>query len=160
MQLATVTAAGRPRIRTVVLRAFSASDARAEIHSDMRAEKIEEIAQRGDVSLLAWDAAAQLQLRFEGSARVHHRDTLARKRWDTLSLHARNAYGLGNHPGSRIADPDGQTNLPPEAQFEQFAVVAIALNSVDVLLLQPEGRQKRAFGRFSSSTFVAEWIGP
>ena len=160
MQLATVTAAGRPRIRTVVLRAFSASDARAEIHSDMRAEKIEEIAQRGDVSLLAWDAAAQLQLRFEGSARLHHQDTLARERWDALSPNARKAYGLGTHPGMPIADPDEQATLPPEAQVERFAVIAIALISVDVLLLQPEGRQKRAFGRFSSSAFVAEWIGP
>ena len=68
MQLATVSADGRPRLRTVVLRGVELTAVPSlEVHSDARAEKVRDIAAgRDHVALLAWSSAEQLQLRFEG----------------------------------------------------------------------------------------------
>ncbi len=159
VQLATLSPDGRPGLRTVVLRGFERVPARAEMHTDVRADKARDITADARVSLLAWSAEDRLQLRFDGTARLHCRDDLARSRWKGLSANARTAYGLRSDPGSPIADPADQPHLPEEAQAEQFAVILVALDSVDVLRLGAEGGQTRARGRFTASGLAAEWIG-
>lgn len=159
IQLATVSPDGRPGLRTLVLRGFERAPACLETHSDARAGKVRDIAHASQVSLLAWSPAERLQLRFEGSARLHCGDAVAGARWDGLSLDARKAYGLRATPGSEIADPEDQPHLPPGEQFEQFTVILISLASVDVLRLEPEGGQTRALGRFTASGMTGTWIG-
>jgi len=159
IQLATLSPEGRPGLRTLVLRGFERSPASAEMHSDARAGKVRDIAHASQVTFLAWSSADRLQLRFEGSARLHRDDDAARARWDKLSPHARNAYGLRAQPGAPITDPGDQPHLLPEGQFQQFTVILVALASVDVLRLEPNGRQTRAYGRFTPSGMTAGWIG-
>ncbi len=159
VQLATVSPDGRPRLRTLVLRGFASAPACLEVHSDARAGKVRDIDRASQVSLLAWSPAERLQLRFEGAARLHRGDDVARARWDGLSPNARNAYGLRATPGSEIADPADQPHLPPHEQFQQFTVILISPASVDVLRLEPEGGQTRACGRFTASGMTGAWIG-
>ena len=159
VQLATVSPEGAPGLRTVVLRAFGRAPALAEMHTDARAAKARDIAHASQVSILAWSAADRLQLRFEGSARLHRDDDVARARWDTLSPNARGAYGLRALPGATIADPADRSPLPPAEQFRQFAVILVSLASVDVLRLGPAGEQRRAAGRFTATGLVASWVG-
>ncbi len=160
IQLATSSPEGHPGLRTLVLRAFTRLPPCAEMHSDARAGKARDIAHAEQVTFLAWSAADQLQLRFEGSARLHRDDDVARARWDRLSPNARNTYGLRHEPGLPIADPEEQARLLPEQQFRQFAVILVSLTSVDVLRLAPGGSQTRAHGRFTASGITASWIGP
>ena len=164
VQLATLSPDGAPGLRTVVLRGFERggferSPASAEMHTDARAAKARDVAGDGRVSLLAWSADDRLQLRFDGVARLHHNDDLARGRWNGLSANARKAYGLRSDPGSPIADPADQRHLPEAAQAGQFAVILVALDGVDVLRLEEDGGQTRARGRFAASGLTAEWIG-
>lgn len=160
IQLATLSPAGRPGLRTLVLRGFTRVPACAEMHSDARAAKVRDIAQAEAVTFLAWSAADQLQLRFDGSARVHRDDDIARARWDALSPNARNTYGLRSEPGSTIPDPGDRTHLTPDEQFRQFAVILVSLTDVDMLRLGDDGSQTRATGRFTASGLLAEWVGP
>ncbi len=160
VQLATLSPEGRPGLRTLVLRGFERSPARAEMHSDARAAKVRDIAHASQVTLLAWSSADQLQIRLEGDARLHRDDDVARVRWDGLSPNARNTYGLRAHPGTPVADPDDRTHLPADQQFLQFAVILVSLTGIDVLRLGPEGSQTRACGRFTASGIDARWSGP
>ena len=160
VQLATSSPGRHPGLRTLVLRGFERLPACAEMHSDARAGKVRDIAQASQVTLLSWSSADHLQLRFEGDARLHRDDEVARARWDRLSPKARNTYGLRAEPGSPIPDPEGQAHLPPEEQFLQFTVILVSLSSVDVLRLDPDGGQTRACGLFTSSGITARWIGP
>lgn len=159
VQLATMSPEAVPGLRTVVLRAFGRAPPLAEMHTDARAAKVRDIAHASQVSILAWSAADRLQLRFEGSARLHREDDVARARWDTLSPNARSAYGLRVLPGSAIADSADRSHLPPGEQFRQFAVILVSLTSVDVLRLGPKGEQRRAAGCFMTTGIVASWIG-
>ena len=160
LQLATVSPGGGPGLRTLVLRGFTRTPACAEMHTDARAGKARDIARCGEVALLAWSAALRLQLRFEGTARLHRADELARGRWDKLSPKARDAYGLRAEPGTPVADPGPQSHLAPEEQFQQFAVILVALARVDVLRLEPDGGQTRASGGFTPTGITADWVGP
>ena len=155
-QLATLSAEGRPGLRTVVLRRFDRTPPTLEFHSDRRAAKIREIAHASQVSLLAWSAADRLQLRFRGTATLHHADDLARTRWDDLSESARAPYGLRATPGQPVASPENLDHLPPDEQFQCFTVVRVALASADILRLGDAGRQTRAFTRFRQ----ASWLAP
>lgn len=160
IQLATLSPDLHPGLRTLVLRSFERSPPGAEMHSDARADKVRDIAQAGQVTLLAWSGAEHLQLRFEGTARLHCDDELARERWDTLSQNARNTYGHVAIPGTPIADPEEQAHLPPDEQFRQFTVILVSLATIDVLRLGPGGQQTRASGRFTASGITAAWISP
>lgn len=160
IQLATLSPQGHPGLRTLVLRGFDRAGAFAEMHSDARAGKVRDIAHDDRVCLLAWSAADQLQLRFEGSARLHRGDDVARARWDTLSENARNAYGLATEPGSLLPEPSDQSHLSSDEQFGQFTVILVSLTTVDALRLGPHGRQTRACARFSPQGLDASWVGP
>lgn len=160
VQLATLSPALHPGLRTLVLRRFERSPPCAEMHSDARADKVRDIAQTGRVSLLAWSAAEHLQLRFEGIARLHRDDEIASGRWDALSPNARNTYGHLAIPGTPIADPEERAHLPAEEQFRQFVVILVSLAIVDVLRLGPGGQQTRASGRFTPAGVTAAWISP
>lgn len=159
VQLATASPAGPPGLRTLVLRGFSRAPATAEMHTDARAAKARDIARTPAASLLAWSSADGLQLRFEGTARLHRDDDLARARWAALSANARATYGLRATPGAPLADPADRAHLPPDEQFRQFAVILLALDTVDVLRLGPHGEQTRALARFTPSGLDAGWIG-
>ena len=159
VQLATASPDGPPGLRTLVLRGFSRASATAEMHTDARAAKARDIARAPHASLLAWSSAEQLQLRFEGTARLHRDDDLARARWDTLSPRARAPYGLRAYPGAPVAAPGYHAHLPPDEQFRQFAVILLALATVDVLRLGPHGEQTRARARFTPAGLDAAWIG-
>ena len=160
VQFATVSPEGRPGLRTLVVRGFERSPACIELHSDARAGKIREIVHARHVAILAWSSADRLQLRFDGQATLHRADTLARTRWDGMSENARKAYGLTAGPGRPIASPGDQSHLSLAAQFEQFCVIAVSLVAVDVLRLEEDGGQTRAFGRFNGADIQAAWIGP
>ena len=160
IQLATSSPDGAPGLRTLVLRTFERSPPCAEMHSDARAEKVRDIVHSSHVTMLAWSAEEHLQLCFKGSASLHRDDDMARARWDELSPKARDTYGWRNEPGNPITEPENQPHLPPEQQFQQFTVIRIALTSVDVLRLDPDGGQTRARGVFTESGIEANWVGP
>lgn len=160
IQLATVSPSGTPGVRTLVLRSFERSPPCAEMHSDARAGKVRDIAHASPVAFLAWSAEEHLQLCFEGSAQLHRDDDMARARWDELSSKARDTYGWLAVPGSPITDPDDQSHMSPDQQFQQFTVIRIAVTSVDVLRLAPDGGQTRARGLFTASGIEASWVGP
>ena len=160
IQLATVSPEGLPGVRTAVLRAFDRASTTAEIHTDARADKARDIAHTRNVSFVAWSGDDHLQLRFDGVARLHRDDDVTRDRWDKLPEKGRDTFGLLAEPGTPIADPDDQSHLPPDEQYRQFSVILVALTSVDVLRLAPEGGQTRALGRFTAPLVEAKWIGP
>ncbi len=132
--LATV-AAGRPSVRTVVLRAFDPAERRLVVHTDARAAKITEVLANPAVALHAWDTGPQVQLRLVGVATVHQGDARAGAEWARLHAGSRLPYGVASVPGTVIPDPDAPVRLPDGTGFAHFAVLDIALHSLEWLRL-------------------------
>lgn len=149
--LATVTAAGQPRARSVIVRDFATDPERISVATHADAAKVSEMRARPAVALTFYDAASSVQLRAEGVAKLVD-DPVERQRvWDTLAPHSRDLYTATTLPGVPLeaaADPDSRT------AFERFAWVSIELDRLDWLDLSGEPHQRWQFRREGAS-----WAG-
>ena len=156
LALATASATGAPRVRTVILRALDLDPLALTLFTDIRAGKVGDIAAEPRVSLLAWSEADKLQLRIEGRATVHGPGSdIARRFWQDLPPHGRNAYGLDATPGTAIPAPDAPHGLPDAERAGFFAAVTVTAERVDVLRLGPHGAQTRAIRDATGPRWVA-----
>ncbi len=156
LSLATVSAAGTPRLRTVILRALDRDPLQVTVFTDQRAGKIADITAHKPVEMLAWSAPDGLQLRLRGLAALHGAGCdVARRAWAGLSPGGRNAYGLDATPGSTIGAPDQPRPLPDRERKGFFAVITVGVDHLDVLRLGPHGAQTRAVRDGSGDRWVA-----
>jgi hypothetical protein len=161
--LATVDAAGRPRLRTVVLRAAEAGAGTLRFHCDRRSDKAREIAENGLAALHVYDGRAKLQLRVEGRARLHHDDALADAAWAAALTMSRVCYGVEPAPGTALAAGDAYI-MPyedPEARLgrENFCAVVFTAERLDLLYLDRRGHRRAVFSR-EGEGWMGTWVAP
>ncbi|KQQ18065.1 pyridoxamine 5'-phosphate oxidase [Methylobacterium sp. Leaf123] len=161
--LATVDAAGRPRLRTVVLRAAEAGAGTLRFHCDRRSDKAREIAENGLAALHVYDRQAKLQIRVEGWARLHHDDAVADAAWAAARTMSRVCYGVEPAPGTALAAGDAYT-MPeedPEARIgrENFCAVVLNAERIDLLYLDRRGHRRAVFCR-EGEGWMGTWVAP
>ncbi len=150
-QAATVSPAGAPQVRTVVLRGLGASGD-VWFASDARSEKMTALALTPRLELCLFDASAGVQWRVAGSAGVHRHDGLAERVWGELSGDSRALFfspppglALGHTGGSspaapaRVAHGQERGGRPPAS----FAVVRLAPERCERLRLGPPLARRR-----------------
>ncbi|ACK85398.1 pyridoxamine 5'-phosphate oxidase family protein [Methylorubrum extorquens] len=161
--LATVDAAGRPRLRTVVLRAAEAGAGTLRFHCDRRSDKAREIAENGLAALHVYDGRAKLQLRVEGRARLHHDDALADAAWAAALTMSRVCYGVDPAPGTALATGDAyiMPNEDPDARIgrENFCAVVFTAERLDLLYLDRRGHRRAVFSR-EGEGWMGTWVAP
>lgn len=161
--LASVDARGHPRVRTVVLRAADAETGTLRFHCDRRSDKADEIAATGRAALHAYDAQAKLQLRIEGTARLHTDDALADEAWAGAQAMSRVCYGVTPGPGTAL-EAGGGYALPEEDETatlgrENFCAVLVRAERLDFLYLDRRGH-RRALWRRGEDGWVGSWLAP
>ncbi|UYW25521.1 pyridoxamine 5'-phosphate oxidase family protein [Methylorubrum extorquens] len=161
--LATVDAAGRPRLRTVVLRAAEAGAGTLRFHCDRRSDKAREIAENGLAALHVYDGRAKLQLRVEGRARLHHDDALADAAWAAALTMSRVCYGVEPAPGTALAAGDAYAmpDEDPDARLgrENFCAVVFTAERLDLLYLDRRGHRRAVFSR-EGEGWMGTWVAP
>ena len=130
--------------RTVVLRAWDAPTRTVTIHSDVRAAKIADIRADPRVSLHVWDAGAQRQLRAWGRAHLADLAT-ADRAWDALHPGSRASYRAAAVPGTPIVDPADVPLLDEAAARQNFTVIPIVLDTMELLHLARDGHRRARF---------------
>lgn len=161
--LATVDAEGRPRLRTVVLRASDAGAGTLRFHCDRRSDKALEIAQSGRAALHVYDRAAKLQLRLEARASLHVDDAIADAAWAGALAMSRVCYGVEPAPGTALPAGDAYT-LPeedPAARVgrENFCAVVLSAERLDLLYLDRRGHRRAVFFREGEDR-RGTWVAP
>lgn len=156
--LASIGLDGAPRARTLVLRGFDAATRRLRLHSDRRAGKCAELAADPRCALHAYDAAAQVQIRVEGTASVHTDDALAEAAWQASRAFSRIIYAIEPAPGTQVAAP------PPAPQDEaagrpHFATIEVRMHSLEWLWLAAGGH-RRARIDWTGTEEHATWLVP
>ncbi|MCP1558047.1 UNVERIFIED_ORG: pyridoxamine 5'-phosphate oxidase [Methylobacterium sp. SuP10 SLI 274] len=161
--LATVDAAGRPRLRTVVLRAAEAGAGALRFHCDRRSDKAREIAENGLAALHVYDGRAKLQLRVEGRVRLHLDDALADAAWAAALTMSRVCYGVEPAPGTALAAGDAYTmpDEDPDARIgrENFCAVVFTAERLDLLYLDRRGHRRAVFCR-EGEGWMGTWVAP
>lgn len=163
--------AGRPKLRTVVLRETEPEERRLSFHTDHRAKKVEEVRTSDQIAWHGWDPESRQQFRLHGSATVHRDDVVAKDLWAAEDPEALIHYVRPRAPGAPLEESgDG---LPPQVRSgsvsredvaggqRHFAVIRTVIDSIDWLHLHPDGHY-RALLQFlpDEQRFEGRWVVP
>jgi PPOX class probable FMN-dependent enzyme len=135
LQLATVDAAGAPRVRTVVFRAFEDNGDTLLAVTDRRSAKICDLLATPRAELCWYFVSGREQYRIAAAVRIHDgaagTPALRSRIWDALSLAARDQF-FRPAPGTDL----GGTGIDREAEMpDSFCVLAFHAERVDHLML-------------------------
>jgi pyridoxamine 5'-phosphate oxidase len=160
--VATLGLDGRPRLRTVVLRATDVASRRLRFHTDARSEKAGELRLDPRISVHVYDPAAKIQLRLDGIARLHSADPIARVAW--LASRAMSAcYAQPEAPGAALAQPTlapaPVLNAVDEDGYPNFTVVYVEVKTLEWLYLEVEGHRRARF-TFDGANVNTAWLAP
>lgn len=157
-----------PRARTLVLRSARRTRRELELHTDTRSPKWQELGANPKVTILGYDPAARLQLRFEGEVELHSPGAPRNSRaWRELSRWTRATY-RGGRPGEALVLPPDETEdaafdeaEPSDDGRRHFGVLTFRAASLDWLRLE-RGDHRRLLLTYSrsGSDFSAQWIHP
>ncbi|MBV9490133.1 MAG: pyridoxamine 5'-phosphate oxidase family protein [Verrucomicrobia bacterium] len=156
---ATVDAAGRPALRTVVLRAFTKEPGRLVFFTDRRSPKCGQILRQPASGWLFYDRSRRLQVRVDGLSIVIE-DEQGRNHYLEDAKRSWRDYAGRMPPGavipySRAADPGA---LPATNDLVNFAVIETRIETLELLLLRREGHLRARFHWRQPPR--AEWLAP
>ena len=159
--LATIGLDGRPRLRTVVLRACDPAKRQLRFHTDVRGVKADEIARDPRVALHGYDPAAKAQIRIEGHAAIHGADEIASSAWSNSLAISRACYAINPAPGT-VLDMAGDYDVPAEAgedsdALQNFRAVIITATRLEWLYLARRGHRRAVFDLVNHE---ASWLAP
>ena len=150
---ATVSAAGWPEQRTVVLRAVDVAAGSLDIHTDLRSDKVAALRHVPRAALHIWDPAAHLQTRLAVDVTILTGAEVVAV-WAKVPEASRLSYGAEPSPGQAIEGPLAyQTHADPD----RFAVLRCRVVAIDALHLGPQHRR----GRFGAADgWAGQWLTP
>lgn len=160
--LATCAADGRPSIRTVVLRGVSREHGTLRINSDRRSAKVGELAGDARCGMHFYDPSLKVQLRLDGSARLHDDSALAEAAWTGSRQMSRRCYTQNVAPGAVIDDPSATARLDGDAERagrENFCVILVTIARLEWLYLHSRGH-RRAEWRCDAGRWTGCWLAP
>lgn len=164
--VASVDAHGLPQARVMVLRKADAASGTLRFHTDARSPKVAQLDGQ-PVSVLAYHAGEQVQVRISGTARIARGDD-AEALWNQSTLFARRCYLAEQAPGTAMPGP--ASGLPawiegqqPSAEQiepaqENFAVLWIDVTAIDWLHLANSGHRRARF--CADDGWAGAWVAP
>jgi pyridoxamine 5'-phosphate oxidase len=133
-----------PSSRSVILRKVFPSARQLVFFTDIRSEKIRDIADCQRVAVLFWNPNQNLQLRSAGTAAVLADPVVVDQYWQTIPDYARRDYGSVDAPGAVLSSSaEGGYDLSVSRQH--FAVLTIELDKLDCLQLSRDEHQRQRF---------------
>ena len=161
--IATVSPAGHPEVRTVVLRGASSTDWSFRFNTDTRSAKFAALAASPKIALHVYDPHLKVQLRLSGAAQVHIAGDQAEAAWAKSLPMSRACYAQKPAPGAELPAPD----LPPvragedlEFARENFAAVVMGVTHIDWLYLLASGHRRARFSRDAAGCVESHWLAP
>lgn len=139
--------------RMVVLRRADPDTATVELHSDLRAAKVTQLAANPMGTLVFWLPGPALQIRL-----LARFDTLAgadaADRWATIPTGPRQAYGGVPAPGTPLSDPRHHAPRPSQADFAALLGHVLRIDTLHLGQIHQRARFHRDDG------FRGTWTAP
>ena len=155
LQLATITADRQPSNRTVVFRGFLNPGNRLQIITDIRSEKVPQIAANPRAEACWYFPKTRVQFRLAGTIAIVTATTddatlqaARRAAWEKLSDNARSGFAWPQ-PGADRSDPSAFEVEPPTPTdpLADFALLLLEPDRVDRLQLRGNPQQRQIFTR-------------
>lgn len=165
--VATISAAGVPRLRTVVLRGCEPSAWRLRFHTDRRSSKFAELAANPSIALHAYSRSAKLQVRLDGIAHLHCDDEIADLAWAHSRPSSRECYAQGPVPGTIVGAPEPDRSPvagplePLNAARDNFCAVLVDVTVLEWLYLRAAGHRRAKFWHDCANGHTGgAWLAP
>lgn len=167
--VATVDEAGRPHLRTVVLRGADLTTRTLTFHTDLRSPKVASLRQRPQVAWLFYDSSRKVQLRVQAEATLWADGPHAEAGWARCSDFGKRTYAVRPGPGtpSTTATSGLPTSLERgaltpaerEAARQHFVVVRTQASVIDWLWLHHAGHRRYQL-RWTATGWSGQWVVP
>lgn len=147
-QVASIDQAGKPCIRSMVLRGFDPSANVLLFHTDHRSPKVKEIRDRPHIALHFYDREAKIQLRLACDTKLQHDDFVSASVWQLLNPASRKCYEQSCSPGEAIATPELLHKAPAldgDDAFQNFSILRAKISTIEWLYLSAFGHRRARF---------------
>ncbi|MEE8458470.1 MAG: pyridoxamine 5'-phosphate oxidase family protein [Phycisphaerales bacterium] len=149
--LASVNVRHAPDARLMILRGVDRQRSRLWFYTDIRSAKLEQLRAQPAVTVVAWDPADCIQLRFNGTATIQTNGEHIDDHWRQASMGLQVLLASPDDPGRPLTRPDprlvGMKHSldagEEKAARARFAVIEIALSSAEWLQISGD-EQRRA----------------
>jgi pyridoxamine 5'-phosphate oxidase len=149
----TVSVAGMPEVRTVVLRSADLKTQTLEIYTDIKSDKITSLRKHPKAAIHLWDADLALQIRLQTEVTILTGDAVM-DRWRAVPDHSKLSYGVTPAPGQPIAESTAYTKAP---DANAFAVLSCETTHVDAVYL---GKIHRRAAFSQDGDWAGMWLAP
>ena len=136
----------------VVIRRTIEDKRQLYFHSDIRHRKIEALQQHPYISFCVYSKEDKLQFRLHGKAHIHYNNEITESTWGKMQNLSKVCYATDINPGTRIPlMNNGFTKerwekrfdlVHEESTFNNFAIVEITLDEIEILYLAIDGHQR------------------
>lgn len=169
--VATVTSAGTPSQRIMVMRAVDQESRQLRFNSDARGSKVTEIGKQAGVSVLGYHVDAKVQLRLSGKALVRSTGPEVDAAWEQASLYGQRCYLAEPGPGSRVDAPssgldpvmEGVKPTPEQVRPARahFAILHVEVERIEWLYLAHRGHRRAVFEwHAAANRWDGSWLVP
>jgi len=133
-----------PNSRYVILRQFDLDNQELFIYTDYRSNKIDEIGNNPETSVLAYDSDEKLQLKLKAIATIHHQNNIALKHWKSL-VGGKESYNTSNEPGEMVRSLKDAHQMKDSYDDEHFSVIVLKIVQAEILQLDGKGHIRALF---------------
>ncbi len=165
--VANVGLDGAPQQRSMILRDVDTAARTLRFYTDTRSAKMAGLGNNPQVSVLAYDARSQLQLRLNGRVRFETGTALADNIWKNLHDRSRMTYAQTIAPGQNVFTPthgapppaSGNADLLTATARENFCLLIVDIDCLDWVLLSRNGNRRARF-TWPQGQLTAQWLAP
>jgi len=147
-----------PQVRSVILRGVKPAERQLLFFTDLRSQKMAEIAHDARVALLFWNPRSNTQLRVCGNAAPEASELIVNGHWERIPDYARKDYATLSAPGTALDSANSCLDL--SMARSNFVALNVVVQQIELLRLDREGHVRLAFSPSASGDWTEKGLVP
>ena len=146
--------------RVMVLREFDINKRIMRFHTDYRAPKIKQFANKSIATVVGYDPNIKVQIKLHGKINVHQNNDISQKAWEASTNRSRKCYSVKGGSSKLIENPNEYDIKEYDAEdgYKNFSVLIFSFDSLEFLYLKRSGH-RRAIHSWDDD-LVSSWLVP
>ena len=159
-----------PSLRTVVLRHADKDNLTISFHTDIRSNKINNINDNPNVTVLLYSHDKKIQIQIKGTAEINNQNHRTNEVWKNIRSFSKKCYIVEQAPGSKSDVPlsgylpEHEKALPDDEilnnGYKNFALIDINVEKLEWLYLHRYGHRRALFEIKNKEIKNKQWLTP
>ena len=146
--------------RVMVLREFDINKRIMRFHTDYRAPKIKQFANKSIATVVGYDPNIKVQIKLHGKINVHQNNDISQKAWEASTNRSRKCYSVKGGSSKLIENPNEYDIKEYDAEdgYKNFSVLIFSFDSLEFLYLKRSGHRRAILSW--DDDLVSSWLVP